>query len=204
MGIPTYSIAYGSNSLDNIYYVYQYIREDGTPYYIGKGKHNRAWEKHKNIPLPIDKERILIIANNLTESQAFNLEKDLILKHGRKNNNTGILHNKTDGGEGVSGNVVSDKTKKILSEINKGKTILPETREKLRIYNTGKKLSADHIEKIKQKNTGKIKTSETREKMSIAKKGLSKAEQHKLKISQSLKGKPWSVARRNAQLNKIK
>lgn len=91
----------------NIYYVYQYLREDLTPYYIGKGKNDRAWETHKRDNgadlLPTDKSRIKILAKSLSEDEAYLLEIKLIDYYGRKDLGTGILRNLTDGGEGVSG-----------------------------------------------------------------------------------------------------
>ena len=93
------------------YYVYAYLRGDGTPYYIGKGRGDRAYRKEAP---SID--RILIILQNLTEEQAFSNEKDFIAWYGRKDNNTGILRNLTDGGEGSSGHIASEETKRSIKE----------------------------------------------------------------------------------------
>jgi hypothetical protein len=97
--------------MPTIYYVYRYNRDDGTPYYIGKGSNYRAWEKHGRISVPKDNTKIIIIRENMIESDAFSLEIELIAKYGRKDNNTGILRNMTDGGDGVSGLIHSEISK---------------------------------------------------------------------------------------------
>ena len=137
------------------YYTYAYLREDKTPYYIGKGKGNRAYKKHrKGIGVPKDKSRIIFLKQNLTEEEAFRHEIYMIAVFGRKDLGTGILHNLTDGGDGASGAIKSEKTRKKLSEANIGKT-----------------LSEEHKRKMSEVQKGKIRSEEHKRKMSDVRKG---------------------------------
>ena len=93
------------------YYVYAYLREDGSPYYIGKGKDHRAYSKNHNVKLPPEKNRIVFLETNLSNIGALALECRYIRWYGRKDNNTGILRNLTDGGEGATGSIRKDLRK---------------------------------------------------------------------------------------------
>lgn len=158
----------------NIYYVYAYLRINGTPYYIGKGKNDRAYNTHVHHKPPKDKSRIIFLETNLTELGAFALERRYIRWYGRKDLGTGILRNQTNGGDGASGRIVSNTTRTKLSNANIGKIILESTKKKLAVLNIGKKNGP--------------KTMEAKEKIAASKRGVPRSIQTKLKISSKLKG----------------
>lgn len=101
------------------FYVYLYLRKDATPYYCGKGLGTRAWAEHR-VHVPSN-DRIVIVAHNLLEEEAFILEKRLIAEYGRKDLGTGRLHNLTEGGGGTSGRITKEITKQRISEKKTGK-----------------------------------------------------------------------------------
>ncbi len=99
------------SNLPKDHYVYAYLREDATPYYIGKGINKRAWYHLRgDVMPPTDRGKIKIIAHRLTHAEALLLEKKLITAYGRKDLGTGILRNKTNGGDGMAGVIFSDET----------------------------------------------------------------------------------------------
>lgn len=162
----------------NIYYVYQYLREDNTPYYIGKGKNNRAWStqhKHK----PKDESRIQIIQENMSEDDAHNLEIELIAKYGRKDIGTGILRNMTDGGEGTSNRPVKESTREKLRGENNGMYGKHHTEEaKAKIAAGAKRFNETYWTEEQRRKHGELRkgfkhSEETKKKLSLARQGKS-------------------------------
>jgi hypothetical protein len=137
------------------YYTYAYLREDRTPYYIGKGKAGRITNNLHRIAVPKDKERIIYLKRNLTDEEARKHEIYMIAILGRKDLGTGILRNMTDGGEGCAGRRLSEETKKKISEGHKGKKFTDEHRLKLSEAAKKRKASKETKEKLRKSSMGK-------------------------------------------------
>ena len=152
------------------YYVYEYLRTDNTPYYIGKGRKNRAFTKQGHtVPLP-SKDRIRFVAENLSADDAKNLEIELISKYGRKDIGTGILRNMTDGGEGSPGRVATPEQRRKLKEAREKQITTEETREKMRQAHTGRIHSNETKQRMSESAVGKKKSLETIQRIKEARK----------------------------------
>ena len=182
------------------YYIYVYLdpRKSGKyiygdycflyePFYVGKGKGRRLLNldsgRNKYLKNKINKIKklgfkhfVIKIKNNLCEEKSFILEIKLIDLIGRKDLNKGPLLNFTDGGEGSSNRIISNKTRKKLSISNKGK------------HNTELK-RWDGIYGEKHPRYGKFHSEETKKKISIKNKGIYHTEEWKINHSNMMKGR---------------
>ena len=167
----------------NKYYIYMHTKiGDTLPFYVGKGKGNRAYDKFKrsNYWKNVAKDGYTIkLFENLSEHHAFELEIAFIKLYGRRDLGTGCLVNLTDGGEGTSGwqkKNISDEYRKKLSDAQKGKTYSDESKIKMSKAKLGK-----------TPWKGKMHSDKTKQKMSEAKKGKINSDEHKRKISEASK-----------------
>jgi len=79
-----------------------WLREDGTPYYVGKGSGKRAFIRNNHLCNPPKDRSRIILQEWPSEAEAIEGEKFLISFYGKKEAG-GLLHNFTDGGDGISG-----------------------------------------------------------------------------------------------------
>ena len=200
------------------YYTYAYLREDKTPYYIGKGTGNRIYSTNrKGLKPPKDKSRIIYLKQNLTEEEAFRHEIYMIDVFGRKDLGTGILHNMTDGGEGASGALrskeyrrkmseanknPSEETRRKMSEAQKGKPVSEETRRKISEAHKGKTHSEETKRKISE--ASKNPSEETRRKLSEVNKGKTRSEETKKRMSEAKKGNTSMLGKTHSEETKRK
>jgi NUMOD3 motif len=174
------------------FYAYLWLREDGTPYYAGKGCENRAFvQENHYCPLPKSRDRVLIFAR-ASETEAFETEAELIRNWGRKDLGTGVLRNLTDGGDGSSGYKHTEEALQKMSAVHAGKHHSPATEFKVghpspRRGKAGYKATEEHrrkmsiaqrghrnystaagIEKMRQAKIGSKASAETRQRMSAS------------------------------------
>ena len=148
------------------FYVYAHVETDtGNVFYIGKGRGRRAYNfTNRNIHWNNKYNKhgctVRILHENLSECDAFDIEKKEIARIGRCN-----LVNYTDGGEGMSN--PSAETRLKLSESHKG--IKKSDEEKLAIsirmsgsknHWFGKTFSDTHKERLSQSLSGRNLTPE--------------------------------------------
>jgi hypothetical protein len=140
-----------------MFYTYLWLREDGTPYYVGKGQGDRAFVKdsHRHYP-PKDRERILI-QEFPDEASAYEAERFLISYFGRVDLGTGCLRNLTDGGENPpkhtgrkqSPETVAKRAAKLRGKRRTG-TALANIQKATRAVCSGRKMSEQTRSKMRQ------------------------------------------------------
>jgi hypothetical protein len=116
-----------------MFYVYILRYPDGRPFYVGKGSGGRVRKHLKQSDRPLVRQIIeeLKLANSQpvvdvvfesqVEAEAFEQEIRLISQFGRRDRGTGILVNRTDGGDGIVGREVTAETRALLRDIFKAR-----------------------------------------------------------------------------------
>ena len=164
-------IKIGNFSKPRDFYTYIHMKETtGEIFYVGKGQGNRFkttksrseyWKRTaKKYGVIVD-----IVAHGISEHEALLLEKKLIKIYGRKNLGTGNLVNLTDGGEGYSGYICTDETRRKLSEAGKGRKHTEEHKQYMSEVMTGRLVSEDTKNKLRNYRLGKKLTEEQRIKL---------------------------------------
>ena len=157
--------------IQEIFKVYLHIKStNGEPFYVGKGKGNRAFDFKKsrstmwnNVSKKYGVD-VIILEDNLTNKAACELEIYWIKRIGRRDLNEGTLVNHSDGGEGVVN--WSDDMKNRVSKSHTGRIHTAKSRQNMkngqikRFQNNpsnrkNTKLSQETIQRISDSKKGK-------------------------------------------------
>jgi hypothetical protein len=170
--MPSYS---GDAKSTKEFYAYIHARPDGTPFYVGKGNRSRVYRlskrnpHHKNIVAKYGRQNILIGSLQCsTEALAFELEIGMIKCLRRMG---AELTNRTNGGEGCTGLVVSPEARAQISASLTGRKGTPwsdEQRAKFRAATVGRKRTPEQCARIGNAHRGKVVSDEARENLRAA------------------------------------
>lgn len=191
---------------DKQYCVYKHVSPNGK-IYIGQTcqKPEKRWQNghgykaHHHFYNAIQKYgwdnfEHVIIADGLTKKEADYLEKYLIAYYETMNPLKGFNH--TRGGEGITGHIMSDETKRKISEAKLGHkkgAMSEETRRKMSEAKKGSVHSEETKHKISEAIKGRERgamSEETKRKISESHKGVkmgAPSEETRRKISESIK-----------------
>lgn len=184
-------------------FIYDDIKFEYEPFYIGKGTGNRIQSSKydRECPFKVNKINKIIeyggevlsvkLYNNLENFESLEIEKRLIKLIGRRDLGLGPLVNLTDGGDGRLSSPHSEDVKRKISETKRSQNLHPvvskKTKEFLRSINTGDKnpmYGKTHNDNVK--NNQSLKVSGINHPMYDKKhsnKTIEKIREHKLNIN---------------------
>lgn len=188
-------------------YIYRDPSRANEPIYIGKGSGRRAWAHLKPIKRrhPFTQRLNKMIRENvqpdievidaIDEDHAFFLEKCLIAVIGRKDLGKGPLLNRTDGGEGDSGKIISDETRRKMSEAQRRVQGAAQNRPEVKAERVkiATRLMSDPERRAKISASCKqtLATPEVKAKLSEAQRKAAATDAGKLQRIMATKGRIW-------------
>lgn len=169
-----------------LYHVYEDWTLEETPrcFYVGKGddgrvaKLKRQSKPHRDVVQTLGQRRVVVFTTE-DESLALERERAVIQErhvHPRDPEYNGIGCNRTLGGQGNSGRIVSEETCRRISEAKKGKTPnkvwtqaeRDATSARMSLLHKGKTVSDEHRQALRQRMTDPDLKREMVEKVSEA------------------------------------
>lgn len=175
-----------------VHYVYIHRRKtDGAPFYVGKGKGRRAWQKYGRNRYWNHVEQkhgfeVQIVKDNLPEPCALSLERIIVSTIKEP------LANMTEGGGGTTGWKHSEETKARIGAHWKGRKLNERQMEALRQSNAKRVMTDEWRKRLSEASKRRKRTAqspETRAKIAASHIGLRPSAETLKKMSLAKKGK---------------